>query len=204
MHLKQSGGTLLLERTWDNHDTPQFLSWYLNSGYPKSAEEFRPLYCKIRLLNFHRNVIPVWLIIWDSIYFAVITMWLMTWCLKNTSSWNVDVLPVLRHEAVTWVTCFIYWLPLLQMKCPLYPLNMSVLHLELNVPWAKVVWMSCKENISHHCHCGSEGILFQTIHCTEHMERNPLNGWWHSHLYLLLYSFPASSGVCCSAQSTCC
>jgi hypothetical protein len=68
----------------------------------------------------------------------------MTWCLKNINSWNVDILPVLRHEAVMWVTCFMYWVPLLQMKCPFYPLNMSLLHLELNVPWARVLRMSVK------------------------------------------------------------
>jgi len=204
MHLKQSGGTVLPERTWDNRDTPQFLSWDLNSGYSKSAEEFCPLYCKICFLYFHRNVIPVWPIIWDSICFALISMWLMIWCLKNTSSWSVDILPVFWHEAVTWVTYFIYWLRLLQIKCPLYPLNMSLLHLELYVPWAKVFWMSCKENISHHWHCGSEGVVSKTVHCTEHMERNPVNGWWHSHLCLLLYSFPAPSGACRPAQNTCC
>jgi hypothetical protein len=148
--------------------------------------------------------VQFWPIIWHSICFALISIWLMIWCLKNTSSWSVDVLPVFWHEAVTWVTYFIYWLPLLQMKCPLYPLNMSLLHLELYVPWAKVFWMSCKENVSHHWHCGSEGVVSKTVHCTEHMERNPVNGWWHSHLCLLLYSFPAPSGACWPAQNTCC
>jgi hypothetical protein len=141
-----------------------------------------PLYCEIHFLNFSRNVIPVWLVIWDSIYFALISMWLMTWCLENASTLNVELLPVLRQETVRWVTCFIYRLPLLQMKCPLYPLNVSLLHLELNVPWARVLWISCKENVSHHCRHGSEGVLCWTIHCIEDMERGAVNGWWHSHV----------------------
>lgn len=75
------------------------------------------------------------------------------------------------------------------MKCPLYPLNMSLSHLELNVPWPKVLWMLCKEDFSHHCHCGTQCVLSQTIRCTEHMERNSVNGWWHFHHYYCYIPF---------------
>jgi hypothetical protein len=163
--LRLIGGTVLPERTWDNHEKPTFLSWDLNCGYPRCAGEFYPLYCEIQFLSFHRNVIPVCLIIWQGIYFALIRMWLMTWCLKNTISLNVEVFPVLRHEALTWVTSFTFWLPLLQMKCPLYPLNMPLVHTELNVPWAQVFVMLYKENIYHHCHDGSEGGILMSTYC---------------------------------------
>jgi hypothetical protein len=130
----------------------------------------------------------------------------LTWCLQNTSSckcesfscvysWGCNVSDQL-HMLVAFTA---------KQKCPLYPLNMSLVRIKINVQWAEGYFGShIKRTFFIMTILDQRMSLSETIHCTECTKRSPVDGWWHSQLYLLLYFFPLPSGIRHTSQSACC